>query len=224
MYNIVSVITIEECEICERNNVVSINTDFTHQLPYQAICKRNRIPYSTDMVKALNYHFIHHLTTPKQAMALAMVREEAINLKNTVVEANIALDQVDSLKAVVYQKLTNDEEDPLTPKDLTLLVRSYTDLLKQQTNLLQFHHKISGKAQEDDLMQAALGSMISTVTKELGEEKIRTLRQEVKDGKQRSIMSFFEGDEHTRKLFEDLENQIKKNEKDTDYEVEDYGS
>ncbi len=103
--------------------------------------------------------------------------------------------------------------------DLSLLVKSQTDLTKQQTNLLQFHHKISGKAQSEDLMKAALGQMITTVTKELGEEKIKQLRKEVRDENTQGIMSFFTGDKHIAKLFKELEQQVKKNKSDEDYEV-----
>lgn len=218
-----SIITIEECEICELNNVISINTDFIHQLSYQAICARNKLGYSNKIVKSLNYHFINHLTTPKQAMAMAMVREEAIALRNTVVETNIALDQVDNLKSIVFQKIGTLTEKS-TPKDLTLLVKSYADLIKQETNLLQFHHKISGKAQSEDLMKAALGTMITTVTKELGEEKIKQLRKEVKDENTQGIMSFFMGDKHIAKLFKELDQQYKHNKQTDDYEVVDDGN
>lgn len=193
-----------DCEICQKTNVVSINTDFIHQLGYPTICKRNKLEYSQQMVKTLNEHFLRHLTKPSQALAQRMIKEEAIDLKNTVVEANIALDQIDDLKGVVYLKISALANDS-TPKDLNLLIKSYADLLKRETDLLQLHHKVSGKAQQEDLMKAALGGMIMSVTRALGEEKVKKIRQ---GSTKKGTMSFFENDPHLQKLFKELEGEV----------------
>ncbi len=211
------IILFEACEICKKPNVISINSGYIHQSPYQLICKQNKLTYNKETVRLLNLHFKDHLVTPKQAMVQTMLQEEAIKLKNTVIETNIALDQIDDLKRRAFHRLTHLSTDEDTPKNFALLQKVYTDLLDKQVKLLVFHNKISGKDAQEELYQAALGGLINEVSKALGAEKVKQIRKNAM--KQKSVMSYFEGDAHIISLFEELEKTARENSEDVD---EDY--
>lgn len=205
-----AIVPFEECVICKKPNVISINSGWIHQSPYQLICKQNKLTYNKETVRLLNLHFRDHLVTPKQAMVNTMLQEEAVKLKNTVIETNIALDQIDDLKRRAFHRLTNLSKEEDTPKNFALLQKSYTDLLDKQVKLLAFHNKISGKEAQEELYAAALGGMINEVSKALGAEKVKQIRTNARQSK--SVMSYFEDDEHLSSLFQELEDTAKENE------------
>lgn len=200
---------IHECVICDKPTVIAINSGFIHQTPYQLICKQNDLVYNKETVRLLNVHFRSHLVTPKQALASKMIKEEAVKLKNTVVETNIALDQIDDLKQKTFIRMNSLSGEENTPKNFALIMKSYTDLIDKEIKLLAFHNKISGKDQQEEFRQAALGGMINAVTKELGAEKVKQIRQDVR--KRKSIMSHFEHDPHLNALFKELEDTVEEN-------------
>ncbi len=208
------IVPFEECVICKKPNVISINSGWIHQEPYQLICKQNKLTYNKETVRLLNLHFRDHLVTPKQAMVNTMLQEEAVKLKNTVIETNIALDQIDDLKRRAFYRLTNLSEEEDTPKNFALIQKVYTDLLDKQVKLLVFHNKISGKEKQEELYAAALGGMINEVSKALGAEKVKQIRKNAKSNK--TVMSYFEGDEHIMSMFDELERTAKENAEDND--------
>lgn len=194
----------EDCPICNRTNVVSIDNDLIHKIGFQDICKRNGLEYNVKTTRELMIHFRDHRTSPSQALARSMIHKEAVELKNLAVETNLAMDQIDSLKANVFLKTTDDQD--MSVKDYTLLVRAYTDLLKQGEKYMQLHRKVSGKDAADDIQKAALTSIVAKISDELGEEKIKSIRSGRRSRKK--PMEYLMRDPHLAAVLAELEGEI----------------
>ncbi len=164
--------------------------------------------YSRETIKKLTTHQLNHIETPSTALARSMLHEEAVQLKNTAIETNLSLDQVDIMLITVYSRIQEEEDPDVFHK----LVKNFTDLQRRKMEFLQFHHRISGKELIEDLRRASLTETVKAVGKELGDEAVSQIRSDAK--KRRSIKEFLMEDEYMNELYETHEAD------DTDYEIQ----
>lgn len=202
-----SIEVFEKCKICASKNALQINEDLYMKMSYPLICERNNLPYNVNTIKDLTTHHLEHISTPAMAIARTMLHEEAVQLKNTAIETNLALDQVDMMLIKVYKTIM-DEEDPLV---FHKLVKNFSDLQRRKVELLQFHHKISGKELIDDLRKASLTETVKAVGKELGDDAVKQIKHNIK--KKRSIQEFLMSDKYMNELYES-------NSEEDKYEIE----
>lgn len=197
-------IEIVACEICKHPRVVAINEDLIKRYDYRKICKRNGLKYSPKMVKDLSIHHAQHIVSPSQAMAKHMIYEEAIQLKNSAVEVNNALDQIDLLMTHLYDAL--ESMDASETDGHYKLVRNITDLMKRKSEYLNMLTKMTGKTLEGDLKRASLTEVIKQVSKEVGEQKVR----QIKNGqlKTTALETFLLNDPYVNKLLQELEHGV----------------
>jgi len=205
---------IVDCAICSHPRVVGINSDLIKGFPFNRICERNNLEYSNVLVKQLLKHRKSHINTPSMALARQMLHDEAINLKNTAVEVNVSLDQIDILAFEIFENL----EITTTIDEKHKLLKNFADLLKRKYEFLGMLNKMSGKDLQDELKRASLTEVIKRVSKEVGDRKIK----EIKEGNLKTdrIESFIMQDPYINSLYKDLEDGANKKSGSDTYEVE----
>lgn len=195
-----------QCTICNLPNVVAINNDLFMKRPMQLIVKRNNLKAKQGAYKQLIIHF-QHIEDTTTALASHMLHEDAVKLKNTAVETNIALDQIDILSLKVYDQI-NKLERKGDDDNFHKTIKVFTDLLKQKMGYLQFHHKISGKQAMDDIQAASLLSIVDQVGKAIGEEKVDKIKRGDTSTSQ-PLERHLTDDTYLNKLYSELANEVK---------------
>lgn len=204
-----SVVLYEDCDICKNTNIVQINEDLQMKISYPLMCERNNLPYTIQTIKMLTKHQINHIETPSTVLARAMLHEEAVQLKNTAIETNLSLDQVDLMLVEVFLMIKSEEDRIIKHK----LIKNFTDLQKTKKDFLMFHHKISGKELVDDLRRASLTETVKAVGRELGDKAVQEIQRDAK--KKRSITEFLQADDFMNELYDTSQ------EDNTDYTIQD---
>jgi hypothetical protein len=186
---------------------------------YNQICLRNGLTHDKETLKTLSTHFVKHYTTPQMALTRSLVKENAVELYNTLVETNFSLKQVDILMADIFTKVMNTADEESYHK----LMKNMSDMLKRKNEYLHFLYKVSGKSTADELEKASLVAMIKKSGEMAGEELVNKAREK-HSGKTVHEMVFGEN-EHMAKIIEDInkkEAKKAKNQKfEEGYEVED---
>lgn len=205
-------INLEECKICDLPRVVSINNDFAMKFPLPQICIRNDIDHNKENVTLLNKHFAKHFTEPAMAMTRSILKENAVELYNTVVETNMALKQNDIIIADIWAKI--GKVDSIA--DYHKLMKNISDFQKRKHEMLQFHYKVTGKSDKDDIAKASLVAMVQEAGKQLGEEAVNEIKN---SGDRKSIKEYIFGEnEHLQGILDKVRHR--KNVEDADYEVD----
>jgi len=171
-----NIIVIEDCDICDSPKVGAINESFIHRMSMQEICYNNGMTYDTETVKKLTYHFRQHLTSPTTAIANTLIQEEAVKLKDTLVEATFALDQIDNLSSKLYDFMIRSED----VTDFYKLNKNYSDLLKRKMEYLQLIYKISGGKRKDEITKAVMLDILKVARDEIDEDKFKELKNSTK--------------------------------------------
>lgn len=194
-----SIVLYEDCEICKSTSVAQINDDLRMKVSYPLLCERNNLPYSIQTINELVKHHKDHIQDISVALARHMLHEEAIQMKNTAIEANLAIDQIDIMLVDTYRDLEKTDD----PKTKTLIRKNFIDLQDKKLKALAFHHRISGKELIEDLKRASLTETVKAVGKELGDEAVKKIQKDSK--KRRSIKEFLMDDEYMNLLYENHE-------------------
>jgi len=187
-----AVVVLEDCDVCALNNVTSINRDFIQKRNIREIIGRNKIaellPHleSKDIRETLMIHFRDHYTTTTSALANHMIQKEAIELKNTVVENNFLLDQIDEFSTEVLDRFRGAESDT----DSARFGKIYSDLLKRKLDGIAVLHKISGKEKKDEITGAMMTSYFDVIAKKLGQERVAEIKKESRSKQRGSRVDF----------------------------------
>ena len=175
-----SVVVLESCVICDLPNVSAINRDFVQRRNAREIIGRNKIDellseYETEEVrKFLVDHFKDHFTNTSTALANHVMRKEAIEIKNTIVENNFLLDQIDEFSVEILDRFRASESDT----DSARFGKIYSDILKRKLDAIGLLHKISGKEKQDEVKGAMMTSYFDVIAKKLGQERVSELKRE----------------------------------------------
>jgi len=195
-----------ECTVCNLPNVVAINNDLFMKRPLPLIIKRNNLKTGKGSFKQLIDHF-RHIEDMTTALASHLLHEDAVKLKNTAIETNLALDQIDILSIKVYdqiEKLERVGDDDNFHKT----VKSFSDLLKRKIEYLNFHHKISGKQAMDDIKAASLLGIVEQVSRTIGDEKVKKIKEGDTSTAQ-PLERHLTDDNYLNKLYAELDHEIK---------------
>ena len=185
-----SIIPIEDCSICAMPNVVEINNDFINAFSYPQICQRNGLEPSTTTLKSLSTHIAKHITSPKLALARQMLQNQATEMVNTVLEANISMQQVDILFHNVLERAEAEDDNEKYHK----LVKNLTDLMKRKGEFIVIHHKVSGKADKQDVNKAGIMEMAKAAGKAIGKDRVEEIRKEAEEGGKSIVEHIFDED------------------------------
>jgi hypothetical protein len=173
------IVVVGLCQICQLPNVAAINKDLVQRRNFREVIGRHKLFDQlenhdiNEINKLLMEHFRDHFTTPAQAMANHVVAKEVAGLKNTVVEANLLLDQIDVFSVDVLDRLSTIADDG----DWSRVGKIYSDLLKRKLDNVVVLHKITGKEKADEVKGAMMTSYFDIIAKKLGEEKVAELKQ-----------------------------------------------
>lgn len=164
---------IKDCDICKSPSVASINEDLIAGINHPSLCARNNLEYSQETVSKLLNHYAEHVVSPSQSLANYMIHEEAIELKNTIIETNQGIDFLNMLLTKMYIDLEGFMED----KDRVRLYDSIIKGVKEKGNLVKLLHDLSGKKSEDELKKATLNEILKQVGEHLGQDAVDRLKK-----------------------------------------------
>jgi len=186
---------------------------------YNQICLRNGLKHNKETLTILSKHFAQHFTTPQMAMTRSLVKENAVELYNTLVETNFSLKQVDILMADIFSKVMKTDE----PEFYHKYMKNMSDMLKRKNEYLHFLYKVSGKSTADELEKASLVAMVKKAGEMAGEEAVNEVRAK-HSGK--SVHDMIFGDnEHMANIIDNINKKeakkAKKQKFEEGYEIED---
>lgn len=177
-----TIVVLDFCKICELANVASINKDLVQRRPMRAVIGRNRVAEQLsgleykELNKILMVHWRDHMTSPTQAMANHITQKEAIKLKNTVIETNSTIDEIDVWKLQILDRLEHAKDD----SDWAKIGKLYNDALKRRGENVLTLHKVTGVEKESDIQGAMLTKYYKTIADHLGQEKVSEMKQNAK--------------------------------------------
>lgn len=213
-----SIIVLDECEICKLSNVAAINRDYIYQRNAREIIGRNRLNKTfsklnpTQLNKLLITHLRDHITTVAQAMSNHILQKEAVNLKNTVIETNHIIDEIDQTKKDILDKMVKVKDDNVWAKLSKVLMDGH----KIRLNSVAVLHKISGKEKADEVKGAMMGTYFDTIAKKLGIDKVKELKTKARKSKKRNradyivedIVDIMEDDKVLGQVIDTVEDEV----------------
>lgn len=171
----------QQCEICDLANVVAINRDLIYRRSMREVLGRNKlneqIPQLNpdELQNVLMIHLRDHITKPTQALTNHMLQKQAVELKNTVIEANTTIDQIDMFSLEVLNRLDKGIEDD---SDFAKVAKVYSDLLKRRLDATAILHKISGKEKGNEAKGAMMESYFKQIGQALGQKRVSEIKKE----------------------------------------------
>lgn len=200
---------IEPCDICKSPHVHRINEDLILRFSHSAICQRNGLEYNKTTVKALIKHHKDHIESTALALSRQMLQQEAIELKNGVIEVNSLLDQNDLFTIKAYERLATAKDNTEWVK----IMKSITDLENVKIKAVQLHNKVSGADLQEEMQRASLTKIIGTISKKIGQQKLEEIQKNKR--KNDNIMSNLDDDPFIKELLDQIDGD------DEDYTVKD---
>ena len=191
-----AVVVLDACAICDLPNIPAINKDLVQRRNFRAVIGRNRIQDQlpkldiNEINQMLLIHLRDHYTTPVQAMSNQVMRKDAVDIKNTVVEMNTTIDQIDVFSLDVLDRLATVDDDG----DFARLSKVYSDLLKRRLDGIASLHKVTGKEKADEVKGAMMTSYFEAIAKKLGKDKVSELKRGSKGSKIKDRVEFVTDD------------------------------
>ncbi len=162
-----SIISVADCFICKRPDIVSINRDWINRFSVPEICVKRGIKQTKDNVLAMITHGLNHVTDATLAIARQVLEQDAHDLVNTVYETNMQILQLREDRKMVLLRMENETDNVKWQK----LMKNLIDIHDKTTKAVKQQHVISGKDAQQEVATVSLLLAAKEGIKQLSKKK-----------------------------------------------------
>lgn len=162
-----SIISVADCLICKRPDIVNINRDWINRYSVPEILVKRGIDQTKEIVSAMIFHGLNHVTNAALAIARQVLEQDAHDLVNTVYETNMQIIQLREDRKMVLQRMENETDNVKWQK----LMKNLIDIHDKTTKAVKQQHVISGKDAQQEVAKVSLMLVAKEGMKQLNKSK-----------------------------------------------------
>ena len=179
-----SLIPVDDCEICKRPDVANINADWINRYSIPEILVKRGIVQTKKIVASLTFHCLKHVTSVALAIARQIISSESTDLVNTVHETNMQILQLDTMRKMVLTRMENETDNNAWQK----LMKKLIDIQDKAQKAVRQQHIFTGKDAQQEVAKISLIMMQKEAMREASKSKSPEDIRAAADKKKRSIV------------------------------------